>query len=279
MARARNLYDALPEDRIVGGATQLPAQVIKSAGRAVQILELFDVLQRRACVTEISSLLGYPQSSTTMLLRSLVTMGYLNYDSRMRTYVTSKRVALLGKWAASDMVGDGSITRVMRRVNERTGQAVVLATRSGQMARYIHVIQATASVRLFVVQGSVRPLVRSGTGYALLSLMPDPDVRRLIMRTNAEGGVEGELVRMSEVLENVQQVRERGYALTISLATPDAGMLAVPLPSWLAQETDHSGVIGIGAASSVLTEQRDEFVRILQEELGLTDGDLQRRAN
>jgi DNA-binding IclR family transcriptional regulator len=263
----RSLRDALTEEQIAGDSGALPPQVIKSAGRALQILELFDVLQRRATVMEVAELLGYPQSSTTMLLRSLVAMGYLNYDRRARTYITSSRVALLGKWAATTLVGDGSLTHVMRRINERTGQSVVLAARYGLMARYIHVVQATAAVRLFVVQGSVRPLIRSGTGYALLASLPDPDIMRVVMRVNAEGGVNGEMVKQADVLAQVREVREKGYAFTIGLLTPDAGVLAMPLPAWLAREADQPAVIGIGAAASVLNERLEELVEILREEL------------
>src|SRR3546814_4827584 len=50
---------------------------------------------------EIADALGYPQSSTSALLRSLVGMGYLNYDAHARTYITSSRVALLGSWVNS----------------------------------------------------------------------------------------------------------------------------------------------------------------------------------
>lgn len=267
MVRLRSLHDALTEEAIAGGAEQLPPQVVKSAGRAFQILELFDVLRRKATLTEISELLQYPQSSTTMLLRSLVSLGYLNYDKDARTYITSSRVALLGKWASSMLVGDGWITNVMGRINDLTGQAVVLATRKGLMSQYIHVVQATAAVRLFVVQGTTRSLIRSGTGYALLAEVPDPEIVRIVMRVNAERGVNDEVIKHSEVIETIQTVRENGYALTARLVMPESGMLAMPLPMWLTNELGEPAAIGIGAAASVILERKSEFLAILREEL------------
>lgn len=268
MGKLRSLQQALTEDTIAGGAERLPDTVIKSAGRALQILELFDILQRRATVTEISELLGYPQSSTTMLLRSLVAMGYLNYEIRGRTYVTSSRVALLGKWAGSTLITDGRVIQVMRRINERCGQTVVLAVRNGLLTQYIHVVQATAAVRLYVVQGSVRPMLKSGTGLALLSELSDLDIRRIIMRTNAEGGIHGELVKDRDILDKVQEVRDLGYALTVGILTPDAGVVAMPLPAGLAADIGQSAAIGIGAASSVLLEKREFLIEVLNEEIG-----------
>jgi DNA-binding IclR family transcriptional regulator len=69
------------------------------------------------------------------------------------------------------------------------------------------------------------------------------------------------------VLTQVREVREKGYAFTIGLLTPDAGVLAMPLPAWLAREADQPAVIGIGAAASVLNERLEELVEILREEL------------
>jgi IclR family transcriptional regulator, acetate operon repressor len=267
MIKSRSLQEALTETNIAGGAERLPNDVIKSAGRALQILELFDVLQRQATVTEIAELLHYPQSSTTMLLRSLVSMGYLNYNIRARTYVTSSRVALLGKWAASTLVSDGRIIRLMRRISDRSEQAVVLAVRKGLMVQYIHVVQATSSTRLYVMQGSMRPLIQSGTGFALLADQSESDVRRIVLRTNADGGVDGHLIREADVLAQVRLVHERGYALTSGLVKPDSGMLAVPLSRDLAADIGQPAVVGIGSLTTTLMTRREELLGIIREEL------------
>src|SRR6266436_4751225 len=44
MSKSRSLQEALTETSIAGRAEPLPNDVIKLAGRALQILELFDVL-------------------------------------------------------------------------------------------------------------------------------------------------------------------------------------------------------------------------------------------
>src|ERR1700736_913996 len=148
MARAhKGLSDVLAADKIAGEQAPLSDGVIKSAGRVLQILELFDLLQRESTVLEIADLLKLPQSSTSMLLRSLTTMGYLHHDSKARTFIPTMSVALLGNWIDRGVVSDGDLLLMMKRLSAETGQAVVLASRSGLFARYIHVIQATAAAR------------------------------------------------------------------------------------------------------------------------------------
>ena len=88
-------------------------KTVKSATRVIEILEFFDDLQAPATVMEVADSLGYPQSSTSALLRSLVALGYINYDAFKRTYVTSSRVALLGSWMKAQFLSEGAIITMM----------------------------------------------------------------------------------------------------------------------------------------------------------------------
>src|SRR5271170_5555942 len=96
----------------------LQRSTVKSAARVLAILEYFDDVQRSSTITEISEELGYPQSSTSALMRSLVSLGYLNYDRHARTFVPSTRVALLGSWLNSRFVTEGTTISMMRKLNE-----------------------------------------------------------------------------------------------------------------------------------------------------------------
>jgi hypothetical protein len=88
---------AVATDRLrVDGRVPLGAPAVKSAERVLKILEFFDDIQARATVMDIADTLGLPQSSTSSLLKSLVTLGYLEYEPSNRTYLPTGRVALLG---------------------------------------------------------------------------------------------------------------------------------------------------------------------------------------
>jgi len=221
--------DSSARDRI---RVKIPVEssLVKSAGRVLEILEYFDDLQRQSTVMEIADALGYPQSSTSALLRSLVTMGYLNYDAKKRTYITSSRVALLGNWVNSPFFAEGDIISMMKELNEETHDTVVLAMRNGQHVQYIHVIQATSPARLHMTLGTVRPLAASGAGYALLATMTDAEITRIVMRANAEAADGEPLIKTRALLEQIAEVRRKGYAFTCDMVTRGGGIIAVPLP-------------------------------------------------
>lgn len=233
---------------------------VKSAARVVQILELFDDIKRPAAVMEIADALGYPQSSTSALLRSLVSLGYLVYDPNKRNYITSMRVALLGNWISPHFVAEGAILRMMRDLGEKTGFTIVLAVRNGLYAQYVHVIQATSPARLHMTLGTVRPLAYSGAGYALLSQMPKADATRIITRYNAELGEDHQPVNVREVLEILEQTRQRGYVMTLGIQVPGGGIVAAPIP----QAADKPLMaVGIGGIAEILQSREGEFSKIL----------------
>lgn len=231
-------------------------KTVKSAGRVLEILEYFDDLQRQSTVMEIAEALGYPQSSTSALLRSLVSMGYLIYDAHARTYITSSRVALLGSWVNSEFFAEGAIISMMKELNEQTGDTVMLAVRNGLRMQYIHVVQATSPARLHMTLGTVRPLAASGAGYALLSTMTDSEVTRLVMRINAETEEGKPLIKIRELLETLAVIRRKGYAFTCDMVTRGGGIIAAPLPYVSGQPRM---ILGMGGISEVMRGREEEL--------------------
>lgn len=84
MGRVRNLDVAPTEQNLAGDVGKFPANVVESASPTLQILELFDVLQCKATVMEIAERPGYPQLSTSVLLRSPTTMGCFDHNEHAR---------------------------------------------------------------------------------------------------------------------------------------------------------------------------------------------------
>lgn len=191
-------------------------------------------------------------------------MGYLNYDPRTRTYITSSRVALLGSWVNSPFFAEGAIISMMKELNERTGDTIVLATRNGLYVQYIHVIQATSPARLHMTLGTARPLAQSGAGYAVLSTLSDAEVTRLVMRINAEAKEGQPLVPIGGLLERLATVRQKGYSFTCDVVTAGGGIIAAPLPRTNGQPLM---VIGIGGISEVMRNREEELAGILKEQI------------
>ena len=96
--------------------------VVKSAGRVLEIFEFFAHRHGPATVSEVAGTLGFPLSSTSVLLKSLLALGYLEYEPRAREYQPTIRFAVLGTWIFERLFADEEeIPRLMDELQAETG--------------------------------------------------------------------------------------------------------------------------------------------------------------
>ena len=80
----------------------------------------------------------HPTSSAAALLKSMVTLGYLFYDSYNRTYMPTMRIAQMGGWLNSELFGDSAILALVDFVHGALDELVNISTQSDLHAQYIH---------------------------------------------------------------------------------------------------------------------------------------------
>lgn len=201
---------------------------VKSALRVLKIFEYFLEIRRPARAKEIAREIGMPQSSTSVLLRSLRDSGYLELDEADRTYLPTPRVTFLGAWLDSGPIRDGRLVHALEELAAETSAATCVATRIGIFSVYIYVIPGRTPMRFHIPVGSRRLLAHSATGFALLAGSSDEEIAAIVRRTNAE--ISGSVLDRASVLEQVATVRRDGYAFSRGLVTRGAGAIAMPLP-------------------------------------------------
>ena len=211
------------------GVVNAPASV-KSAARVLAVFELFDEERGPLKVGEIAARLDLPQSSTSVLLRTLAGLGYMAADPVRRTYVPTARVGLLGSWCVGAPVRSGAMTRLIEALSRDTGQTIILAGRNGIHAQYLHVVQAILPLRMHVPIGTLRMLAWSTPGFVILQDATEDEVRSLVRRTNAELGATQGRLAAADVIARIAESRSAGYAFSRALVTAGTGMIAVRLP-------------------------------------------------
>lgn len=239
------------------------AHVVKSAARTLEILEYFDEVRHPLNVVAVADALGYPQSSTAALLRSLTAVGYLHYNRKARTYMPTDRVPFLGSWINPPLFEEGALPRLIRAIAKRTGQLVAIAARNGDLAQYIHILNE-AGVPHHIRIGQKRPLATSGVGQVLLSAMDDRDIRRLYHRMNAYAPSPADKIEIAELLAQLATVRKRGYTFSQNRVAQGWGMIALAVPTTGSGQTLALGVCGL---CEVLEKHEVEFAELIREEM------------
>lgn len=251
----------------VGHPTTITAsgeRIVKSVARTLEVLEYFDEVQRPVNAAAVAGALGYPQSSTSALLRSMVALGYLDFDPRKRTYVPTDRVPLLGSWVNPRLFPEGSLVRTAQAIAKRSGQSALIGARNGDYGQYIYIANPNNVIPYHIRLGVLRPLGGSAIGNALLSAMRDDDVRRLFHRINAYRPDGSPAIDVKALLSSLAELREKGYVASVDQVAKGFGMIAMMLPT---ECTDRPLAIGIGAPSALIREDSEGMVAMMREEI------------
>lgn len=233
---------------------------VKSAIRVFEVLEFFDEVQRDASLSDIARRLGYPVSSTSMLLQSMVDAGYL-VQGEKRVYRPTPRVTLLGSWVSPMLSPDGPVISMMQWVGSQCGQTVVLATPERAKVRYIRVVPATSTVRMHVTPGSVRPFPTSGFGRLFMSQMSEDEVDEIIKLYNAHLADGQARLNPAEVRKDLLGIRQAGCSVSVDRVSPGAGVVAVHVPTLLHESPL---AVGIGGPSHLIRDNASSFSKLLK---------------
>ena len=233
---------------------------IKSAARTLEILELFQEQRTPLRLTYIFEKLGYPQSSTTTLLKSMVVLGYLNYDRASRTYFPTPRVAALGDWVNHHLFGAGDIDRLVLSIFEQTNETVVISSQNDIFIQHLRIIQPTHPHKVAMTEGSMRVLPHSAAGLALMSRMQTKAVDKLCRHINAYLGGTGDRIDIPQLQEQLAWVRREGYSLLAAFPFPNAAAIAMPLP---AAPHGVQLTLGVGGLNSRIARHKSEIVAIM----------------
>ncbi|HKR25141.1 MAG TPA: helix-turn-helix domain-containing protein [Phenylobacterium sp.] len=237
---------------------------VKSAQRALAILELMEKLKRPARVSEIAKLLGYPQSSTSVLINSLLQLGYLNFNPTTHEFAPSIRVALVGGYLRFDGLHAFQVLDLLSAVRERTGATVILSSRQGVHVQYVYTLAAPGRRMLALRAGSLRPLTRAAGGVMLLTEVADEEIGRIVRRLNTLPDI-GEREQPEAVLQTVRAARERGYATVLGRLVAEAGATAVKLP--FRDSFGKALALSVHARPSELSAREAELVAVMREEI------------
>jgi DNA-binding IclR family transcriptional regulator len=200
---------------------------VKSAGRVIEIFEFFEQRQKPAPAKEIARTLGYPQSSTSMLLHQLVDVGYLTYDSDSRHYSIAPRLGALGLWAYGPNLQEGRLQHVMTDIADRTGGRVLVGTQIGLAARYLFDICGRDEIHPPHAVYKPRPLASTGVGKLLLSRYSDEEVSRIVIALNARRPANAPPIDRSTLLDELKLIRRNRCATVLG---EDFGTVSTFLP-------------------------------------------------
>lgn len=238
---------------------------VKSASRTLAILELFRDDRRPQSMSEIAAGLGCPRSSTTVLLKTLVKLGYLNYDRRSRNYFPTPKVTGLGDWVPNALFGSGKMIDAMNDLHVATGESVFLGTQNDVYLQYIQTRPSSHVLRFHIDEGTIRPITQSIAGLVLVAALPPDLLENIVRRANIAIADPAERVSLEDVTARINKIREKRYGYIEDIPFEGGATLAMMLPVLVQGQPI---VLALGGASARFRGNHDRYLTALREAAG-----------
>ncbi len=202
--------------------------LVKSAARALEILEVFASERKRMNSAQLGAALGYPKSSLSVLLKSLVAQGYLANGNGDQDYFPTLKLARLGEWIPAALLGSDALLPMLARLRDETGETVTLTMAADLHMRCLHALIGTHPISLQVEDGVSFPMVGTAIGSMYLATQEDKAVSALLTRWAKQHRGQSKAA-VTKARADVEEARSNGVACAYDIVVPDTGAIAMPI--------------------------------------------------
>jgi DNA-binding IclR family transcriptional regulator len=235
---------------------------VKSGARTVQVLEYFHRRGLPARAIEIGRDLELSPSSTNDLLKTLVEIGYLEFDDLTKAYFIGARAALFGHWAATVQPQLGRLRDLASELRERTGVCIVLSSQRGHVVQFVSILHGPDETPRYVAEGLNAPVIGTAAGGAILMEMDRDEISHIVKRTYHVKKTDKLVESLSDRLN---EFRERGYASPVREDfVPGNWVVAVPLPL---RGTAGRLALGMGGIKARIQQRERELADMARESI------------
>ncbi|NNG38615.1 IclR family transcriptional regulator [Flexivirga sp. ID2601S] len=165
-------------------------------------------------IGEIADRTGLTAGTASRIARALAIEGMIRRNPATDRYHLGPRSVALGR-AAERVLGLDKALPELRKLGESTCESVNLAAREGDESVVLLRVQSTLPLRFEQYVGARFPLYSTASGKAMLAFGEAGDDYVSGLPTTLEPIAPGTLATRSQLARQLEQIRERGYAIDI----------------------------------------------------------------
>lgn len=200
---------------------------VKTAARTLDVFEVFAAAKGPLTLTELAGRLDSPLSSCHALVRTLQLRGYVYVlDERKRVYPTKRLLMVAQQIAQNDPVLE-RIGPVLAALQLSTEETVILGKRQGNCVTYLEVVESRQTIRYAADPGDVKPLHSSAIGKAMLGVLPDAELAKLVRKLPLPAVTPSTIKDAAGLLRDIALSRERGFFVTRGENVPDVMAISI----------------------------------------------------
>jgi len=202
---------------------------MKALSKALQIFEEFGRASEPLGVTDIAESLGFNPSMVSKTLSTFKKQGFLKQDKSTRKYSPDVKCFLIGSSYTNQSAMIQQSALYLRKLADQTGHISMLCRVYGSEVLEIAVTEGREFFDARLKRGSLMPCHATATGQVILTFL-DPDSRKAILEgLTLQAFTDRTIVSRKRLLERLEQVRQKGYAVTRGESFPGLAAIAAPV--------------------------------------------------
>ena len=213
--------------------------------RAIDILELLSKNREGYTLAQLSSMLDSPKSSVFDIVKTLVYKNMIIEDNH--TGNTKYKIGLQAFLIGSSYLNDIDIVNLAKQdlidLANQMQSTTFMAILDDDMVTYLYKYESEKTLITTANIGSRRSVHSAALGKVMLAFSSDEDVKRAIQKTNFEPYTQYTITSIEKYLDELKEVRQKGYAKSDREDTLQQIAAAAPI-------RDHDGKV-IAAISCV----------------------------
>jgi len=232
---------------------------LSTLGNVAAILRLFAPERLEISVTEVSRMLGVPKSSASRLMKAMMQVGILARHEGSPRYKVGNLVFEVAQLYRLNSSLIEQADEVLKAICRETGHTGYVSILDGTDVLVIRMHQGSHPLRVFTPLGQRAAACATANGRALLARLSDDNVRAIHAEGLAVPSANSPQT-VDELVANLAEVRQRGWAAAADEAIPGVESIAVSVfdpksreaigfcisyPAWSGAADERSRIIGL----------------------------------
>ncbi len=234
---------------------------VKSAERVLRVFDLLAQHPEGLKIKEISSILSFPQSSTSGLIETLYTNNYLSAD-HFRKYKLGPKLIQLGGAAKESLDLYTQGLPFLKELMEEVQETVFMAILDQSELAYIAKINSNRSIRTTAEPGKSKPLYCTGLGKTFLTFLPENGKNEILNKLRLKPITDKTITKKEDLLQQLESFAELGYS--IDDEENEEGLYCLAAPVYGVDQTIQAAISVAGPKERML-KQKDIIVKKLLE--------------
>lgn len=205
---------------------------VQAVDRALMLLEALALKPAGTRLSDLAREAGLAPSTTHRLLTTLERNGFAQFDPARTKWHVGRKAFAVGVAFTNWQSFIAAAMPFMRRLRDATRETANLGILEDGEVITVAQVESREIIRAIASPGGRAPVMNSGMGKAIVATWPDEAIAALVARHGLRTLTRHSLRSMAEVRDEIERIRERGYAYDNEEFTP--GMRCVAAVVWSA---------------------------------------------